>query len=63
MLVRHGTVFYFTCIQMQDHEQPQDAQSAPKKLVQQVTLATREDQVALALKGENALPRYDDYAH
>ncbi|KAJ0806821.1 putative beta-amylase [Helianthus annuus] len=61
MLARHGAVFNFTCIEMRDHEQPQDAQCAPEKLVQQVTLATREAQVALA--GENALPRYDDYAH
>ncbi|KAI7730763.1 hypothetical protein M8C21_008050 [Ambrosia artemisiifolia] len=61
MLGRHGAVFNFTCIEMRDHEQPQDAQCAPEKLVQQVTLATREAQVALA--GENALPRYDDYAH
>ncbi|KAJ0954258.1 putative beta-amylase [Helianthus annuus] len=61
MLARHSAVFNFTCIEMRDHEQPQDAQCAPEKLVQQVTLATREAQVALA--GENALPRYDDYAH
>ncbi|KAI3706199.1 hypothetical protein L6452_23780 [Arctium lappa] len=61
MLARHGAVFNFTCIEMRDHEQPQDAQCAPEKLVQQVTLATQEAQVALA--GENALPRYDDYAH
>ncbi|KAM0013619.1 putative beta-amylase [Helianthus debilis subsp. tardiflorus] len=61
MLARHGAVFNFTCIEMRDHEQPQDAQCAPEKLVQQVTLATREAQVPLA--GENALPRYDDYAH
>ncbi|KAJ9555626.1 hypothetical protein OSB04_010240 [Centaurea solstitialis] len=61
MLGRHGAVFNFTCIEMRDHEQPQEAQCAPEKLVQQVTLATREAEVALA--GENALPRYDDYAH
>ncbi|XP_071696542.1 beta-amylase 1, chloroplastic-like [Rutidosis leptorrhynchoides] len=61
MLGRHGAVFNFTCIEMRDHEQPQDAQCAPEKLVQQVTSATQEAQVALA--GENALPRYDDYAH
>ncbi|KAK9072428.1 hypothetical protein SSX86_008862 [Deinandra increscens subsp. villosa] len=61
MLARHNAVFNFTCIEMRDHEQPQDAQCAPEKLVQQVTSATREAQVALA--GENALPRYDDYAH
>ncbi|KAK1435387.1 hypothetical protein QVD17_01148 [Tagetes erecta] len=61
MLARHGAVFNFTCIEMRDHEQPQEAQCAPEKLVQQVTLATREAQVPLA--GENALPRYDEYAH
>ncbi|XP_043724485.1 beta-amylase 1, chloroplastic-like [Telopea speciosissima] len=61
MLARHGAVFNFTCIEMRDHEQPQDAQCAPEKLVRQVALATREAQVPLA--GENALPRYDDYAH
>ncbi|KAL0376859.1 UNVERIFIED_CONTAM: Beta-amylase 1, chloroplastic [Sesamum calycinum] len=46
---------------MRDHEQPQDALCAPEKLVRQVALATQEAQVPLA--GENALPRYDDYAH
>ncbi|KAL0388293.1 UNVERIFIED_CONTAM: Beta-amylase 1, chloroplastic [Sesamum radiatum] len=61
MLARHGAVFNFTCIEMRDHEQPQDALCAPEKLVRQVALATQEAQVPLA--GENALPRYDDYAH
>ncbi|XP_076889139.1 beta-amylase 1, chloroplastic-like [Bidens hawaiensis] len=61
MLARHGAIFNFTCIEMRDHEQPQDALCVPEKLVQQVTSATREAQVALA--GENALPRYDEYAH
>lgn len=61
MLARHGAIFNFTCIEMRDHEQPQDAQCAPEKLVRQVALATQEARVPLA--GENALPRYDDYAH
>ncbi|KAI3839652.1 hypothetical protein MKW92_047676 [Papaver armeniacum] len=61
MLARHGAVFNFTCIEMRDHEQPQDAQCAPEKLVKQVALATREFGVPLA--GENALPRYDETAH
>lgn len=61
MLARHGAVFNFTCIEMRDHEQPQDALCAPEKLVKQVALATREAQVPLA--GENALPRYDEFAH
>ncbi|CAN1283165.1 Beta-amylase 1, chloroplastic [Linum perenne] len=61
MLARHNAVFNFTCIEMRDHEQPQDALCAPEKLVRQVALATREAQLPLA--GENALPRFDDYAH
>ncbi|CAI0383192.1 unnamed protein product [Linum tenue] len=60
MLARHGAVFNFTCIEMRDHEQPQDALCAPEKLVRQVALATKEAGAPLA--GENALPRYDDYA-
>lgn len=61
MLGRHGAVFNFTCIEMKDQEQPQDAQCAPEKLVRQVALATQEAEVPLA--GENALPRYDESAH
>ncbi|KAG9143044.1 hypothetical protein Leryth_006304 [Lithospermum erythrorhizon] len=61
MLARYGAIFNFTCIEMRDQEQPQDALCAPEKLVRQVALATQEAQVPLA--GENALPRYDDYAH
>ncbi|KAI3430110.1 Beta-amylase [Psidium guajava] len=61
MLARHSAIFNFTCIEMRDHEQPQDALCAPEKLVKQVALATREAEVPLA--GENALQRYDGYAH
>ncbi|XP_050371935.1 beta-amylase 1, chloroplastic [Argentina anserina] len=61
MLARHGAIFNFTCIEMHDHEQPQDAQCSPEGLVRQVALATQKAGVPLA--GENALPRYDDYAH
>ena len=61
MLARHGAIFNFTCIEMRDHEQPQDALCAPEKLVKQVALATQKAKVPLA--GENALPRYDEYAH
>jgi beta-amylase len=60
MLARHGAIFNFTCIEMRDHEQPQDALCLPEKLVRQVIMATQKAQVPLA--GENALPRYDDYA-
>ncbi|KAJ7979751.1 Beta-amylase [Quillaja saponaria] len=41
MLARHGAIFNFTCIEMRDHEQPQDALCAPEKLVRQVALATQ----------------------
>lgn len=61
MLARHGAIFNFTCIEMRDHEQPQDALCAPEKLVRQVAQATHKAQVPLA--GENALPRYDEFAH
>ncbi|KAG8073411.1 hypothetical protein GUJ93_ZPchr0006g41370 [Zizania palustris] len=61
MLGRHGAVLNFTCVEMRDHEQPQDAQCRPEALVQQVAAAAREAGVGLA--GENALPRYDDTAH
>ncbi|CAN6547648.1 unnamed protein product [Malus baccata var. baccata] len=61
MLARHGAIFNFTCVEMRDHEQPQDAQCLPEKLVRQVAMATQKTNVPLA--GENALPRYDDYAH
>ena len=61
MLARHDSIFNFTCIEMRDHEQPQDALCAPEKLVRQVALATQKAQVPLA--GENALPRYDEFAH
>ncbi|CAL8990189.1 unnamed protein product [Prunus brigantina] len=61
MLARQGAIFNFTCIEMRDHEQPQEAQCLPEKLVRQVAMATLKANVPLA--GENALPRYDDYAH
>ncbi|EPS61951.1 beta-amylase [Genlisea aurea] len=61
MLSRHGAVFNFTCIEMKDNEQPQDALCAPEKLVKQVGEACRRANVPLA--GENALPRYDGGAH
>lgn len=61
MLARHGAVFNFTCVEMRDGEQPQDAMCRPEGLVGQVAEATREAGVRLA--GENALPRYDEMAH
>ncbi|KAM0002732.1 putative beta-amylase [Helianthus debilis subsp. tardiflorus] len=60
MLSRFNAVLNFTCVEMRNHEQPQGAHCSPENLVQQVALATREAHVSIA--GENALPRYDDYA-
>ncbi|XP_031482039.1 beta-amylase 1, chloroplastic-like [Nymphaea colorata] len=61
VLARHGVVFNFTCIEMKDYEQPQEAQCSPEGVVRQVVLATRE--VGVPLAGENALPRFDESAH
>ncbi|OEL14559.1 Beta-amylase 1, chloroplastic [Dichanthelium oligosanthes] len=61
MLARHGAVLNFTCVEMRDHEQPQEAQCMPEALVRQVGAAARAAGVGLA--GENALPRYDGTAH
>ncbi|KAM0922174.1 hypothetical protein ACQ4PT_006393 [Festuca glaucescens] len=61
MLGRHGAVLNFTCVEMRDHEQPQDAHCLPEALVRQVANAAREAGIGLA--GENALPRYDETAH
>lgn len=61
MLGRHGAVLNFTCVEMRNHEQPQDAQCMPENLVQQVANAAKEAGIGLA--GENALPRYDETAH
>nr|CAB3494492.1 unnamed protein product [Digitaria exilis] len=61
LLARHGAVLNFTCVEMRDHEQPQEAQCMPEALVRQVGAAARAAGVGLA--GENALPRYDATAH
>lgn len=36
MLSRHKAILNFTCLEMRNHEQPPEAQSAPQELVQQV---------------------------
>ncbi|XP_057549258.1 beta-amylase 1, chloroplastic-like [Amaranthus tricolor] len=61
MLARHAAIFNFTCIEMRDREQPENALCAPEKLVRQVVLATQEAEVPLA--GENALQKYDEHAY
>ncbi|KAK8599761.1 hypothetical protein V6N12_049634 [Hibiscus sabdariffa] len=54
---KHGVVFNFTCMEMGDGEQHENANCSPEGLVQQVKMATKTARVKLA--GENALERYD----
>ncbi|KAI5078612.1 hypothetical protein GOP47_0006283 [Adiantum capillus-veneris] len=61
MFGRHGVVLNFTCIEMNDFEQPADARCSPENLIKQVVLAARTASVPVA--GENALPRFDEGAH
>lgn len=61
MFGRHGVVFNFTCIEMKDVEQPEDAKCSPEKLIKQVIHATRKARIPLT--GENALPRFDEAAY
>eukprot|EP00249_Psilotum_nudum_P016773 c25982_g1_i2 orf=254-2119(+) len=60
MFGRHGIILNFTCIEMQDDEQPPEARCSPENLIRQVVLAARKARIPVA--GENALPRYDERA-
>jgi beta-amylase len=58
MLARHdGAVLNFTCAEMRNSEQAEEALSAPEQLVQQVLSAGWREGVEVAC--ENALSRYD----
>ncbi|KAK4489186.1 hypothetical protein RD792_004980 [Penstemon davidsonii] len=57
MLGKHGVVLNFTCMEMRDGEQPDNANCSPQSLVRQVKMATKTTRTKLA--GENALERYD----
>ncbi|KAL6871501.1 hypothetical protein ACP4OV_014330 [Aristida adscensionis] len=58
MLSRHdGAVLNFTCAEMRDSEQPEEALSAPEQLVRQALSAAWREGVDVAC--ENALSRYD----
>ncbi|XP_047337485.1 beta-amylase 3, chloroplastic-like [Impatiens glandulifera] len=61
MMGKHGVVFNFTCMEMRDAQQPDNANCSPEGLVQQVKMATRTAEIGLA--GENALERYDAGAY
>merc|ERR1712190_1104 len=51
----------FTCMEMEDNQQPAECGSGPEELVQQVFRAGASKGVIT--NGENALPRYDDEAY
>lgn len=62
MLARHdGAVLNFTCAEMRNSEQPEEAMSAPEELVQQVLSAGWREGIEVAC--ENALPRHDRRAY
>eukprot|EP01018_Ginkgo_biloba_P011249 Gb_32660 [translate_table: standard] len=61
MLARHRAVLNFTCIEMQDDEQPSEALCGPESLVHQVLNAGWKEGIEVAC--ENALPRYDREAY
>ncbi|KAK1679918.1 hypothetical protein QYE76_040766 [Lolium multiflorum] len=62
MLARHdGAVLNFTCAEMRNSEQPEEAMSAPEEIVQQVLSAGWREEIEVAC--ENALPRYDRRAY
>ncbi|KAF6160203.1 hypothetical protein GIB67_016639 [Kingdonia uniflora] len=61
MMSRHSATLNFTCLEMRNSEQSEEAKSGPEELVQQVLSAGwRED---IEVVGENALPRYDRTAY
>lgn len=57
MMAKYGVVLNFTCMEMRDGEQPNEANCSPEGLVRQVKMATKTATTQLA--GENALERYD----
>ncbi|KAJ4712595.1 Beta-amylase [Melia azedarach] len=61
MLAKHGVILNFTCMEMRDREQPDNANCSPEGLVRQVKMATSTAGIKLA--GENALERYDAGAY
>ncbi|XP_022136332.1 beta-amylase-like [Momordica charantia] len=61
MLSRHHAVLNFTCLEMRDFKQSEQAKSAPEELVQQVLSGGWRE--GLKVAGENALSRYDAAAY
>ncbi|PIA58469.1 hypothetical protein AQUCO_00500422v1 [Aquilegia coerulea] len=61
MLSRHYATLNFTCIEMRNSEQSEDAKCGPEELVQQVFSAGWREKIEVG--GENALSRYDRTAY
>ncbi|GFZ15400.1 chloroplast beta-amylase [Actinidia rufa] len=61
MMGKYGVVMNFTCMEMRDGEQSENASCSPEGLVRQVKKATKTAGTELA--GENALERYDAGAY
>ncbi|KAF6172744.1 hypothetical protein GIB67_000802 [Kingdonia uniflora] len=61
MMSRHSASLNFTCLEMRNSEQSEEAKSGPEELVQQVLSAGWREDIEVA--GENALPRYDPTAY
>ncbi|KAK2370281.1 beta-amylase 3, chloroplastic [Trifolium repens] len=57
MFSRHNAILNFTCLEMRNSEQPEEAKSCAQELVQQVLSGGWRENLEVA--GENALPRYD----
>ncbi|XP_058762442.1 beta-amylase-like [Vicia villosa] len=57
MFSRHKAILNFTCLEMRNSEQPEEAKSCAQELVQQVLSGGWRENLEVA--GENALPRYD----
>ncbi|XP_072951326.1 beta-amylase-like isoform X2 [Typha angustifolia] len=60
-LSRHDAILNFTCVEMRNSEQSEEAKSAPEELVQQVLSAGWREGIEVAC--ENALNRYDRKAY
>ncbi|KAF8379160.1 hypothetical protein HHK36_028589 [Tetracentron sinense] len=60
MMGKRGVVMNFTCMEMRDREQPENANCSPEGLVRQVKMAAKTASMELA--GENALERSDEGA-
>ena len=61
MMSAHNATFDFTCLEMQDNEQPSECSCGPYELVQQAHASA--DSHGAGFAGENALQRYDQTAY